>query len=70
VAETDAIRTQIFSKELKEIGEYLDLLKDVKSLPDEFFSTHEKQRKPFNLMTATLELIMHQVKYMTMFLGG
>ena len=70
MAETDAKRTQNFSEELKDIGEYLDFLKDVKSLPDEFFSTEDIQSKAFDLMTATLELITHQVKYITLFLGG
>ena len=42
----------------------------MKSLPDEFFSTDEIQSKAFDLMTATLELVMQQVKYVAMSLGG
>jgi len=70
VAETDAKRIQNFSEELKDMGESLDFLQDVKSLPDEFFSKDEIQSKAFNLMTATLKLTMHQVKYITMSPGG
>ena len=70
MAETDAKRIQDFSEELKDLGEYLDLLHDVKTLPDEFFSKDEIQSKAFDLMTATLELITHQVKYVTSSLGG
>lgn len=40
------------------------------SLPDEFFSTDDIQSKAFDLMTATLELIMQQVKYLATSLGG
>jgi len=71
VAKTDVKRKQNFSEELKDIGEYLDLLADVKgSLPDEFFSTDDVQSKAFDLMTATLKLVMQQVKYVATSLGG
>ena len=65
-------RKQNLSKELKNIGEYLDCLKDASegSLPYEFFSTEDVQSNAFDLMTATLKLIMHQVKYITMPLRG
>ena len=61
---------QNFSEELKDIGEYLDFLQDVRSLPDEFFSKDEIQDKAFNLITTTLKLITYQVKYITMSPGG
>jgi hypothetical protein len=70
VAETDAKRKANFSEELKDIGVYLDFLEDVKSLPDEFFSTDDVQSKAFDLMTATLDLVMLQVKYVATSLGG
>ena len=70
MTETDAKRKENFSEELKNIELYLDFLEDVKSFPDEFFSTDEIQRKTFDLMTATLELVTQQVKYVTTSLGG
>jgi hypothetical protein len=70
VTETDAKRKENLSEELKDIGTCLDFLEDVKSLPDEFFSTDEIQSKAFDLMTATLGLIMLQVKYVTTSRGG
>jgi hypothetical protein len=70
VAETDIKRKDNFSEELKDIGQYLDFLEDVKSLPDEFFSTDDIQSKAFDLLTATLDLIMQQVKYLATSIGG
>ena len=70
MTETDVKRKENFLEELRDIAKYLDLLQDMKSLPDEFFSTDDIQSKAFELMTATLELIMHQVKYITSPLGG
>jgi len=70
VAETDAKRKENFSEDLKDIGVYLDSLEDVKSLPDDFFSTDEIQSKAFDLMTAALELIIQQVGYIATSLGG
>src|SRR5436305_7702730 len=71
MAETDVKRNENFSEELKDIEDCLDFLKDVKLLPDEFFSmNYEIQSKAFDLMTATLELIMRQVTYLLMSSGG
>jgi hypothetical protein len=56
--------------QLEDIGDQLDFLSDVQSLPQEFFSTDEIQNKAFDLMTATLELVMQQVKYVTTSVGG
>ena len=70
MAETDAKRKENFSEDLKDIGVYLDSLEDVKSLPDDFFSTDEIQSKAFDLMTAALELIIQQVGYIATSLGG
>lgn len=52
-------------RQLEDIGDQLDVLSDVQSLPQEFFSTDEIQNKAFGLMTATLELVVQQVKYLT-----
>jgi hypothetical protein len=65
VTETDAKRKENLSEELKDMGIYLDFLEDVKSLPYEFCSTVEIQSKAFDFMTATLGLIMLQVKHFT-----
>ena len=70
MAEADAKRKKNFLEELKDIGERLDYLEDVKSLPDEFFSTDEIQSKAFNLMTATFKLLRQQVKYIATSLGS
>jgi len=70
VAEADAQRTKNFAEELKDMGEYLDFLQDVESLPNEFFSKDEIQSKAFDMMTATLRLITYQVKYIAKTFGG
>jgi cytochrome c len=52
-------------EELGEIGNCLEIIEDVKSLPDEFFSTAAIQSKAFDLMAATIKLITKQVNYVT-----
>ena len=42
----------------------------MKGLPDEFFSTEDVQGKAFDLMAATLKLVMEQVKYLATAFGG
>ena len=42
----------------------------MKSLPAEFFSTDDIQIKAFDLLAATLQFVMQQVKYLATSLGG
>jgi hypothetical protein len=70
VTETDVKRREDFSEQLRDVAEILDFLEDVKSLPDDFFGTEDIQSKAFDLITATFQLMMHQVKYITKSLGG
>jgi hypothetical protein len=65
VSEADSERRDGFAKELWEMYEQLNNMKDVFGLPEQFFSTSKIQCRAFAILTNMLNLAMTQVRYLT-----